>query len=45
MKMLIRPRYNENATILARVYASDDGHVRPKHLIMRYMKDENKCCI
>jgi hypothetical protein len=30
-------------TIFGRVYISDNGQLRPKHVI-QYVKDENKCC-
>jgi hypothetical protein len=35
----------DSAIILTRVYTSDDGQERPKHLAIRYeyMKDENEC--
>jgi hypothetical protein len=33
---------DDSATILARVHTPDDGRVRPKHIVIRYMKDKNK---
>jgi hypothetical protein len=36
---------DDSAVILARVYTPDDGRVRPKHIVIRYMKHENKCGI
>jgi hypothetical protein len=34
--------YGDSPTILARVYTLDDGQVRPKHVVIIYMKDEIK---
>jgi hypothetical protein len=33
------------STILAKVYTPDDSRVGPEHVVMRYMKDGNECCI